>query len=888
CYMKESRNYQICSVAHNEYLEKIIEEAEKGRFIDEIVEVVCRGDEDIAASDVLDFLDELIDSQILISELEPSVTGGDFLSRIIELLTRIETDDHELMDTIAILNEISYTLKKIDDYHKIDGYRHIVRLVEKLGVNYEEGKLFHADIYKQELSGGIHTELKNKLSEAVGLLNRITPYFENVNLKNFRNNFYNRYEEREMPLLKVLDTETGVGYLNNIRDRDITPLLDDIALPVQYQAGPSIVWNDLEQLLHKKTIESLDNTIELDEEDLKPFQANWDNLLPSFSLMFRILSEDEIFIENCGGSSAVNLLGRFAHGLPEIGQIAKDITGSEQDAEENVIFAEIVHLPENRTANILLHPSFRKYEIPYLSNASVADEYTIELSDLYVAVRNNKIILRSRRLNKVIIPRLSNAHNYTNNTLPVYQFLCDLQNQGKRSNLYFSWGGLNKIHVQLPRVKYKGIILSLAQWNFKREYVEHIINSDAGNRNNLIRAFRNRWSLPRYVVLADGDNELFIDFDNEQLVSIWIDYIKKRSETILKEFISSKFGVKDKISQDNFSNQVIALIQNKKTVYQEFIPKMLVQSEARRKFSLGSEWIYFKIYCGVRSADKILLNIIKPISEELESGRHIDKWFFIRYSDPEFHLRVRFHTSDLSGIAEIIRVFSSYANQYIASGIIWKVQNDTYEREIERYGSDSIEIIESIFHQDSKAVVEMLKIVQDTEGDNFRWMWAIKSVDELFNSFSISIDQRFHLIDMLKDTFAAEFNSNRFLKLQLDNKYRLHRGKLDKWLENDGLLLGDPNELVAIRTLFERTKYMFPFVYELNHMDKQEILEVSMSTLLISLIHMVINRIITSQPRVHEMIIYDFMSRSYKSRIVRAKLNNQRNDEIEFPALKSI
>lgn len=886
-YLNESRNHQICSVALNEYVEKILKESEKGLYINEIVEVIHQKDDDISIAEVTGFINELIDSQILISEMEPSTTGDDFLHKIINIISGIETDDFEIINIVNQLNQIVQLLESIDrnEHRQVEGYKSIVSLVEKLGVSYDESKLFHTDIYKTETGGGVHSGLKDKLSETIGLLNKITPYTENPNLKNFRNNFYNRYEEKEMPLLKILDTETGIGYLSSLKNQDVTPLVDDITLPGQNQSSLSITWNDLEQLLHKKIMESLDNNIEITDEDVKELDPDWDNLPSSFSVMFKILSEEEIFVENCGGSSAINLLGRFAHGNDEIDRIAKDIAEREQEMDSNVIFAEIVHLPENRVGNILHHPPFRKYEIPYLSNSSATDEYTIDLSDLYVSIRKDNIILRSKRLNKIVIPRLSNAHNYTNNTLPVYQFLCDLQNQNKRGALHFNWGALHKIHMQLPRVKYKDIILSLAQWTFKKEHVDHLISSTVENRTDLVLAFRERWSLPRYVVLAEGDNELFIDFDNEALVSVWIGQLKKQMVTILKEFIPSKFGVTSGSGNDNFSNQVIALVQNNKSSYTGISSRQLVQSSTKRVFSLGSEWLYFKIYCGIRSADKVLLNIVKPICEELEASERIDKWFFIRYNDPDFHLRVRFHTTDLSQIGEIIQTFNRHVDEHISNGTIWKVQNDTYNREMERYGSENIEIIENIFHLDSKAVVEMISAVWDNERDNFRWMWAVKSIDELFNSFGLTLDARFRMMDILREAFASEFNSNRFLKIQLDNKYRLHRNKLNKWLENDGLLLEDPTELLAIRALFERTKQIFPFVYELNHMNKQETLEVTIESLLGNLIHMIINRVITSQPRVHEMIIYDFMSRLYKSKIVRAKLTNQENDTIEFPAL---
>lgn len=889
-YFSENRSYQICSAAQNEYLDMIVKEARAGKYLHELVALITNADTEITEFEVKGFLNELINSQILISELEPSATDENFLLKIIAVLNKIAPRDETVEEILSKLNELHATLERINNnqYAAVEGYKHIVAIVEALGVPFDEAKLFHTDIYKNEVSGGVPSGFKKQLTEAMALLNRITPYNDNKNLKKFKENYTKRYEEKEMPLLTVLDTESGIGYLSTPKNQDITPLIDDITLPSRSLDQTSITWNKLEQLLNKKILNSADNCIEILDEDVKNFELNWDNLPPSFPVMFKTLSENEIFIESCGGSSAVNLLGRFANGDTAIHQITREIAEREQSLDDNVAFAEIVHLPDDRIGNILLHPPFRKYEIPYLSNSNTGASETLELSDLYVSVKNDRVILRSEKLNKIVIPRLSNAHNYSHNALPVYQFLCDLQNQGKRGGLFFHWGGLSRIHQHFPRVKYKGAILSLAQWNIKRPDVADIVNADEQSRAGHIATFLKKWNIPRHAVLAEGDNELYIDFENDKLVNVWLEYIKKRSVTTLKEFIHSGYGVIDHADEQSYSNQMIALVQSNKPSYQNLVPKPVTTAPVKRTFALGSEWVYFKIYCGVRLADKILTDVVKPVYETLEAGNYIDNWFFIRYNDPDFHLRVRFHLNDPAQIGHIIRVFNSYADTHLESGSIWKIQNDTYNRELERYGNNSIETIEKIFHQDSIAVVNMLKSVQYDERENFRWMWAVKSVDELLKSFGLTTQQRFDLIDSLRESFAKEFNSNKFLKVQLDAKYRQHRAQLEKWLGNDGLLREDPQELDAIRALFERTRCIVPQVQHIHNLQRAETLEVSVANLLGSLIHMIVNRVITSQPRLHEMIIYDFMSRLYKSAIAIAKQTNKKKDAIQVSALQAV
>lgn len=85
--------------------------------------------------------------------------------------------------------------------------------------------------------------------------------------------------------------------------------------------------------------------------------------------------------------------------------------------------------------NILFRPHIRDYEITYLIGSTLDDEHVIPASDLMVSVKGRKVVLRSRRLQKEIIPRLTSAYNYKGNTTPLYRFLCDLQSQNRVNEL---------------------------------------------------------------------------------------------------------------------------------------------------------------------------------------------------------------------------------------------------------------------------------------------------------------------------------------------------------------------------------------------------------------------------------------------------------------------
>ena len=151
----------------------------------------------------------------------------------------------------------------------------------------------------------------------------------------------------------------------------------------------------------------------------------------------------------------------------------------------------------------------------------------------------------------------------------------------------------------------------------------------------------------------------------------------------------------------------------------------------KRTFIVGDEWLYYKFYTGPKTADVILTEMIKPITEEMLSHKVIDHWFFIRYADPHLHTRIRFHVSDPAKLAPIISMIRHLSTPYFEKNLVWKIQLDTYQREVERYGFNSMDLSELWFFYDSKMIVDMLALIEGDEGERIRWLFGVRAVDTL-------------------------------------------------------------------------------------------------------------------------------------------------------------
>jgi len=294
----------------------------------------------------------------------------------------------------------------------------------------------------------------------------------------------------------------------------------------------------------------------------------------------------------------------------------------------------------------------------------------------------------------------------------------------------------------------------------------------------------------------------------------------------------------------------------------------------KRRFVLGSEWIYFKFYVGAKTADKILREAIKPFTEDLLNADIIDQWFFIRYSDPDVHLRVRLHFTKKNQVGKIIQTVFKHIEKFVDQELIWKVQTDTYQREIERYGIQTMELSEQLFFHESTLLTNILSLLKKPVDETPRWIFALKLIDEVLNSFKFTLEDKLRLLQNLKDAFGNEFGMNRFLKGQIDEKYRKEKGLIENALnpivENNNSTIS--NILPLLETYKETISPLSEEILELKFNNR---LDVSLENLMGSYIHMTMNRIFRSNQRVHELVLYDFLFRYYKSTIARQKSNEK-------------
>lgn len=569
-YSNDHLTHQVFYAKRTSYLDKILNIAKNGATIEDLSPYITN--EYIQKDVAINYIHELIQARILISELAPTATGEDILNRMLSILEGIDVDNKY----INALESIQDVMKQIDmqEESSLNKYKDIENHLKTIGASYNRKNIYHVDFNNEFKNCSIGLSIKKEIESTVTFLNKITVYKDNENLLKFQEAFYKRFEEREIPLPIAMDPEIGIGYPVENDNRNLSPLIDDLILPSKENTFQTINYGLIQSVLLKKLSEKNNSfvDIEINDDDFKDVKDNWDNLPDTISVSFEIIRNNEndvlIRLKSIGNSSAANNFARFAYTDEKIDEFVKEITNIEKLLNPDVILAEIAHWPHSKVSNVLFRPHLRDYEIVYLANSSMPKDKAIYSSDLMLSIKQGKLFLRSKRLNKEVIPRLTNAHNFHLSSTSIYRFLCDMQNQNKRASILFNVGFLKNELSYVPRIRYKNTILSPAIWNIKIDDIKHLMSIKEDEKLLYYTTiWREKNKISKYSSLSDmDDHELFIDWENTNSIRAFLSTVKNRTDFRLIEFLydEKEAVIKDENGSGYLNECIVTLFKTRK------------------------------------------------------------------------------------------------------------------------------------------------------------------------------------------------------------------------------------------------------------------------------------------------------------------------------------
>lgn len=253
-----------------------------------------------------------------------------------------------------------------------------------------------------------------------------------------------------------------------------------------------------------------------------------------------------------------------------------------------------------------------------------------------------------------------------------------------------------------------------------------------------------------------------------------------------------------------------------------------------KEFLPGEDWLYYKIYVDEVLSDLVLTKRISKIVKSANRIKIIDSWFYIRYKDPDSHIRVRFHLVDNSRIHQLLSIINRNLVPLVKSGSIQRVVIDMYERELERYGYEKIVFFEHLFSVDSQNVVSFL---DSNPSEMEKIIEAIcKSyyfIDKFLNGYS----NKMQFVKEMSVSYMKEHHIDK--PVNLNKKYRCVKSQLLEVFQSRQSDLNAEFKDVIDELRFPKFQTSF----------------------LSSIIHMSINRLFNSNQRAYELIVYLYLEK---------------------------
>lgn len=876
---ESGRAYFLVGVEANEAVLAALAAARGGATLEAIATSLV-GDE-ITLDDARDFVNQLIDAQMLVAELGPVVTGPDALEDVFARIAR-SAPAHPARAILAAARTALYYLDTVGLGEGPATYAALAELTATL-VPVDPARLVQVDLHRPSDALTLDEGLVDEMLRAAELLIATFTKGRRDPLEPFRTAFEERYGDREVPLVEALDEELGIGFeVAQGPGSDPSPLLAHLPFvaPLEQNIQP---WGERPQYVQWRAAEAIargDVEVRLEPGEIERFhEPDAPGLPGAFHLMASLLAPDPrepdaplAVFDSAAGPSGIRLLGRFGHGDPALLEHMRAHARAEEALRPDVAYFEIVHLPEGRIGNVLARPLLRELELEYLGVSGAPLDRRLHVTDLTVRLDSGRVALRSRALGREVRPRLTSAHYTGWKSLGVYRFLAALQAEGAIEGISWNWGPLEH-QPRLPRVRMGRLILARQQWNAQPAEARRL----RARRGHAAFAEVQRWraerGLPRWVGLSHADNVLPVDLDNPLSVATFLDELSDDAPFALQELTPGAAPDAVETPEGRLTNEIVIPVTRRAVP----IPPPRVRSthadadRTRREgsFQPGSEWLTVKLYTGPATADRALVEVVAPALAALRAEGAVRLAFFVRYADPQWHVRLRMHGEPQALLGRAAPALHAAAAPLLAEGGIHRIVLEPYVRETTRYGGAAAVVeCEALFAHDSETVLAFLALAGGERGLDARWRFALLGIDRLMDDFGLDLAARRTLVAEQAKGFAREMQVDHATRKAMMARYRDERRAIE------ALLAGEPapDELLAAgaRLLEARTRAGRPHVEALRRLERDGRLTVPIEELVASLAHMHANRVLRSSQRAQELVIHHYLENAYVSRAARA------------------
>ena len=673
-----------------------------------------------------ELIHRLVGEGLLLSELRPPLTRGEPVDHLLLTLGRIDAARPE-RERLAAAAAACARWEKLEPERGAEGFPELLDTARAVAEAPARIPPARVDMRRELTGESIGGAVAQEAARAAELLLRLSPLASgSTKLNDYRDRFVERYGvDVEVPLLQLVDPETGLGRLDLLPDYRSAPPGDEPAR----RRDRRLLERASEALRDGALAVELDDAT-IAELDTKP---NEGELPPSLelSLFVAAASRDALDAGDfrvvvspmLGSYAAGRVLGRFAYLFGERAERALAEV-ARRDGAGAALVAELVYQPDRPwLSNVMLRPGVRSHEIPVGAASGTGDDCTIPADQLLVSTDGETFRLRWPAGGTYVDVREGHMLNPKSAPLAA-AFLALMRHAGRPVLTGFSWGSARAL-PRLPRVQNGRVVLAPATWRppFGEEEL------DARDRDVFaegLRSWGRDWLLPRRVFVGQGDQRLLVDLEDPDQVELLRRLVAAPTddtELILQEALPDVDSAWLPGPDGSYAVE-LAVPLVRRTVPAEDrrdgLPPATTappQPVARAR-PPGSDWLYLKLYSGGVAAEALIGHGLCEVAAGALVDGLADDWFFIRYRDSRPHLRLRFRGDPETLTGELVPRLFAWTSELIEQGACQSLALDTYERELERYGGEAgMKVAEAIFGVDSRTVAELIALDVPDKGE---------------------------------------------------------------------------------------------------------------------------------------------------------------------------
>jgi thiopeptide-type bacteriocin biosynthesis protein len=344
-----------------------------------------------------------------------------------------------------------------------------------------------------------------------------------------------------------------------------------------------------------------------------------------------------------------------------------------------------------------------------------APPWTVD--DLAVTGDGRHLWLVSQTTGQPVEPLLCNSVLLPSLQQPLMRFLTEIWAAWNAPCSRFEWGHATALPF-LPRLRHGRTIVHPARWVIDRAALPA---RTAGwpQWRDAWHQHRHRRHVPQHVLIGDDDVRLRLNLDNPAHLAMLRDHVDRHGRTVLTEAPGSAGWI------DNRPAELMLTLTHCVSATRPARPARPVT--ALQHWPGQSRWLEARLY---GRADAILTDLADRPTDHLPAG-----WWFVRYPDPEPHLRLRIPLADPDRFADITRHLADWVGDLHTDAVVHDYSLHPYRPETRHGSAATLAAAEAAFAADSRTALRrltgdrqattaanMIAIADGFTGDGLTWL----------------------------------------------------------------------------------------------------------------------------------------------------------------------